>query len=429
MKHTIQNLTIASASLAAATTALATNGDNLIAIGPNARSMGGVGIAIPQDAISAVFANPAAMCFTPGCAYSEVNFAGTMFMPHVKAEIGTPNGVWSAESDEKVYAIPAIGLSMPIDPVTRRWRFGLSAYGVTGLGVDYRGTALDQSRYFDFGPAGKFPLAAGEYTSFQIMKFAPAISYQLTPQLSVGAALHIDYATLDLRHGSSPNYGIGAQLGALYKPAKNLSLGATYITPQPSDFGNVTDFDGNGTLDQLTLEAPQIVGAGVGYSFAEDRLVVGADGKWMNWSGAEGYKQFDWEDQWTVGIGAQFAALPKQLFLRAGYNFGNDPVTPHNGWNGSLATPAPDMVDVQGKMVPRYYYETFRTIGFPAVVEHHLTAGLGYAFSEKFEMNVAYTHAFEKGNTESGVNIAGQPTTVKSRLSEDSVEFGITWRF
>ena len=43
--------------------ALATNGDNLIGIGPTARSMGGVGIAHPQDAIQAVFSNPAAMCF------------------------------------------------------------------------------------------------------------------------------------------------------------------------------------------------------------------------------------------------------------------------------------------------------------------------------------------------------------------------------
>ena len=45
----------------------ATNGDNLIGIGPIARGMGGVGIAAPQDSISAVFANPAAMCFGPYC--------------------------------------------------------------------------------------------------------------------------------------------------------------------------------------------------------------------------------------------------------------------------------------------------------------------------------------------------------------------------
>src|SRR6266705_1671321 len=132
-------------ALAAAATALATNGDDLIAIGPNARALGGTGIATPQDAISAVFANPAAMCFTPGCAYSEVNFAGTLFMPHISGEVDNPAGNFRANSDEKVYAIPAIGLSLPIDPETRRWRFGLSAYGVTGLGVDYRGTVLDQS--------------------------------------------------------------------------------------------------------------------------------------------------------------------------------------------------------------------------------------------------------------------------------------------
>ena len=45
--------------------AMATNGDNLIGVGPISRAMGGVGIAAPQDAISAVFSNPAAMCFGP----------------------------------------------------------------------------------------------------------------------------------------------------------------------------------------------------------------------------------------------------------------------------------------------------------------------------------------------------------------------------
>src|SRR6266511_3315231 len=136
---------------ATVSTALATNGDDLIAIGPNARALGGTGIATPQDAISAVFANPAAMCFTPGCAYSEVNFAGTLFMPHIKGEISDGVSIFRSRSDEKVYAIPAIGLSLPIDSVTRRWRFGLSAYGVTGLGVDYRDTALDRPQHFNFG--------------------------------------------------------------------------------------------------------------------------------------------------------------------------------------------------------------------------------------------------------------------------------------
>ena len=45
----------------------ATNGDNLIGIGPISRAMGGVGVAAPQDAISAIFANPAATCFGNYC--------------------------------------------------------------------------------------------------------------------------------------------------------------------------------------------------------------------------------------------------------------------------------------------------------------------------------------------------------------------------
>ena len=65
--------------------ALATNGDNLIGVGPISRAMGGVGIASPQDAISAVFSNPAAMCFGAFCPSNQVDFAGTGFMPNIHA--------------------------------------------------------------------------------------------------------------------------------------------------------------------------------------------------------------------------------------------------------------------------------------------------------------------------------------------------------
>ena len=77
-------------TLSLSTLVLATNGDNLIGVGPISRAMGGVGIAAPQDAISAVFANPAAMCFGPFCPTGEVDFAGTMFIPDVKAKVSGP---------------------------------------------------------------------------------------------------------------------------------------------------------------------------------------------------------------------------------------------------------------------------------------------------------------------------------------------------
>lgn len=412
----------------ASTTALATNGDMLIGVGPISRAMGGTGIAAPQDAISAVFANPAAMCFTPGCAYSEVNFGGTLFMPSVNAELNlmTPGGPMRAVADSKknVYAVPAIGISVPIDPETRRWRFGLAAYGVSGLGVDYRGTALDQPGFFPPPAAGMpgFPLIQGEFSSLMIMKFAPSVSYQIAPNLSVGLAGHIDYATLDLRNGSSPAYGFGAQLGVLWQPTTRLSLGATYITPQSTDFSNVVNY--MGTSRDLELESPHTLGIGAAYSFLEDRLLVAVEGKWLNWGNATGYSDFDWQDQWVAGVGVQFAAIPKKLFLRAGYNYGSNPLKENNGWSANPNDGQGRMV--QGMFFPDYYYETFRTIGFPAVVEHHLTAGIGYAFSEKFELHLGYLHAFE--NTHSEVSTGGA-ARIDSSLSEDSIELGFTWRF
>ena len=398
--------------------ALATNGDNLIAIGAIARSMGGVGIAAPLDAISAVFSNPAAMCFGPYCPSSEIDFDGTLFMPKVDAKIKRVNETISADSDDKVYAIPAIGLSVPITDKFPFWRFGLAAYGVTGLGVDYRGTSLDQP----YAGYGGYPLIAGEYTQLSIMKFAPAVAFQPNERLSFGLAAHIDYSTLDLRDGSSPGYGIGAQLGMIYKVNDNLSLGLNYITPQNVNHNDVVDFDNDGDPDRLKLESPQQVGFGVAYKFFNYKMLLEADVKWINWNGANGYDDFGWGDQWVFAVGGQYQPIQK-LFLRMGYNYGENPVNVHNGWNGQ--SPAA----VQGKVMPRYYYETFRVIGFPAVVEHHITAGIGYEFSPKFALNLGLMHAFSKTINEQGTDITGQPVGIESTLSENSLDLGLTWRF
>jgi len=400
----------------------ATNGDNIIGVGPIARSMGGVGIASPQDAISAVFANPAAMCFGPYCPSSEFNFAATGFKPDVSAKIKLPGQTIEADSDEKVYPIPAIGISSPITEGVPFWRFGIAAYGVTGLGVDYKGTTLDQPGFYDFGPAGKYPLASGTYTELQIMKFAPSIAFQPFEKLSFGLALHIDYGDLDLQQGGSSGYALGVQGGIIYKATDRLSLGVTYITPQSITHENVTDFDGDGNYDSLKLESPQQAGIGVSYLFPGNWLMMEGDVKWLNWGSANGYEDFDWEDQWVFAVGAQFMPTSK-LSLRLGYNYAKSPVNEHNGFNGMGST------NVQGKRIPNYYYETFRIIGFPAVAEHHVTVGVGYQFTPTFSVNLGYMHAFSNTVTESGTNIAGQPVTLESTLSEDALDFGLTWRF
>jgi long-chain fatty acid transport protein len=427
MERFVRILVVVSVVMVMSPAAYATNGDNLMAIGPIARAMGGVGIAAPQDAISAVFDNPAAMCFSPYCPSSEVNFAGTAFMPHPQASVTSGGRTFSSDSDGKVFPIPAFGLSVPITSGPPFWRFGIAAYGSTGLGVDYRNTKLDQPRFFNFGPQGQFPLVAGEFTELSILKFAPTIAFQPTNNLSFGASFHIDYASLDLRDGSSNGFGAGAQLGMIWKVNDDFTLGLSYVTPQNVDHENVTDFDGDTKLDKLSLQSPQQVGIGAAYQFFDHSLLLELDFKWLNWSNANGYQSFDWEDQYVVAFGVQYKPIPK-VALRAGYNFGNNPVNEHDGFVGALGAPG-SLSRVQGHVLPTYYYETFRIIGFPAIVEHHATCGFGYEFSPRLALNAAYTHAFENSISESGTNLVGQPVKLKSKLSEDSVEVGITWRF
>ena len=111
--------------------------------------------------------------------------------------------------------------------------------------------------------------------------------------------------------------------------------------------------------------------------------------------------------------------------MRAGVNYGNNPVKEHNGFDASSVT------DVQGKSVSTLEYEYLRIIGFPAIAETHLTFGIGYKFSEKFSINIGYMHAFEKKVSETGINfpVAGGPVTLTSRLEEDAIDIGLTWTF
>jgi long-chain fatty acid transport protein len=402
--------------------ALATNGDNLIGVGPVTRSMGGTGIAHPQDAIGAVFSNPAAMCFGEFCPSNEAEFAGTLFMPTVKGQIATQGQVFNAKSEGRVYPIPAMGVSFAF-PELPQWRFGIGAYGISGLGVNYKGTSLDQRGFFPVPPAfgGPFPLAGGVYSDLMIMKFAPTVAYQVNDWLSFGGALNVTYSTLDLQQGNGANYGIGGQLGVIVKPHDKISMGLTYITPQPIQYRNVYDFDGNGSWDNLTLESPQTLGLGIAYEPLYRKLLFEVDVKWLNWSNAKGYSDFGWHDQIVVGVGAQYRPIPK-LALRAGYNYGNNPLTGQH-FNG------PALTKVQGYTIPQYYYQSFRLIGFPAITANHLTLGASYDVTDRFTILFGYVHLFRNRVSSDGTNIFGQSTNISSALYENAIDFGLTWRF
>ena len=380
----------------------ATNGVNMIGIGPNSRALGGTGIAAPQDAVSAVFSNPAAMCISENCAQPQLDVSFTTFMPNVKASspmldhMGRPtNKILSAKSDSDFFMIPAIGFSQPIGD-NGRLRAGFAIYGTSGLGVDYENKDLGYHVPFN-------------YTELQILKIAPSVSYMVTPEFSIGASVHVNYSTLEIGSdmfgvkGDAHDWSAGIQLGATWKVSDCVTLGATYISAQKSTFDDVQPGGKPGsvaTLNDFSLESPQQVGVGIAWVGMKDRLTLFGDIKWINWSDADGYSDFAWDDQWVFAVGAQYELIEDKLMVRAGYNYGKSPVE------------SADMMTDWGGL-----------IGFPAIVEHHMSLGLGYMINENFTANLSWVHAFE--NTVKSDSFSG----LESTMYQDAIDIGLTWRY
>jgi long-chain fatty acid transport protein len=113
-----------------------------------------------------------------------------------------------------------------ITPLTDRLRFGIGAFGISGMGVDYRNSGIS------LNPATPGTGDEGDIsTQLQILKFAPNLAYLVTPDFSIGASAHLLYGSLDLGQGTAHNYAFGGQVGAIYR-LDHVSLGVNYTTPE-----------------------------------------------------------------------------------------------------------------------------------------------------------------------------------------------------
>ncbi len=403
---------LAVALLAAMTlTCHATNGDNLEGVGAISESMGGVGVAAPQDGITALVNNPAGLAALPTAAANDLVIGLTLFKPNVSTTITTPAGEFTGGSDDPVMLIPFLSYTHPLSD---RLTLGIGAYGISGMGVDYRGKGWD----LDGDPGNGYE--ADLFTKLSIAKVSPALAYRLTDSLSAGVALHLNYSTLDLGQGESDDFTFGAIVG-LNQQLGAWRWGLSYTSPQRANFKNLYNFDaflGDKQKDNLKLEQPAIYAAGIAWEPNSDWLLE-FNLKRLTWGDSDGYDDFDWKNQWIYAIGAQYRAT-QDLTLRAGFNYAANPVREHHGWNPAGVT------EVQGKQVPTLGYELLRNVGFPAIVESHLTLGFGYQINPRLTLNAAYTHVFEKTiNSRS----AGDVVTMESRLKERALGVGLSWSF
>jgi long-chain fatty acid transport protein len=387
----------------------ATNGMRMIGLGPVQDSMGGVSVGIPLDAAS-ILTNPAGMSVLPG----RIDFGASYFVPTVKYKATESAGMGGAainhdgatiDSDRGGSPVPAFGL---IVPLSDKIKFGIGAYGVAGMGVDYK-----QNLYSGI-----------TYTSYSQMRFAPGLSYKINDMVSIGAVLNVMYATMEFdaasgfgqsSHMGASSFGYGATLGVLVKPTDMLQIGLAYETKSYfQDF----EFNTGAGKDKIEFNQPQSATLGIGVKPVKD-LLIGFDVQWIRWSETNGQNMpeyttnassamlwnMDWSDQMVYKLGVQYAVHP-MVNLRAGYNYGKMPLSSDRA---------------------------FENIAFPAVSEHHITAGVGLNLTKNLTLNIGgmYSPTAKLTGSNAAYPAAGGQaiSSYETKMSQYSLDMGLAYTF
>jgi len=422
--------------LALAPFTFATNGDNLIGIGPASRGMGGIGTGMPVGPIDSIFRNPAWMPYYNTKKFF-LSFGGILFMPTVKVSsrgaIETNSGIVPVSTNGRVksradtFIVPEVGI---VHKVNEKLAVGIGAFGVSGMGVDFR---------------DKDPALANMHTTFQFMRITPTVAYKINEMVSVGAGLHIAWGSLDVGAvlcadtngnlvpeanqcwnaggGQSQDFGIGFNVGVALNFGDFIYAGFMYQSPVSMKYKNVFDSDGNGEFEDMKLEQPQEVGLGVGVKPLEN-LKVGLDIRWIDWSGTDGYGDFDWEDQWVFAVGLEYKPTDK-LALRVGWNYGKTPIRDRDNLNPNPLTSQNNIPDF-ARPFSDYEVYWFNLVGFPAIAEHHLTLGLNWKVTPNFDIDFSYVYALPSTVT---ATAQGGGAEVSAKMYQHSLGVGLNWSF
>jgi long-chain fatty acid transport protein len=370
--------------IAASAEANATDGYFAHGYGVKAQGMGGVGIALPQDALAAA-ANPAGM----GLIGDRVDLGVTWFRPQRESELVNTaggskffDGTYDANDTEN-FIIPEFGYNRQINS---NLTLGVSVYGNGGMNTDYKnGIPL-------FGSTG----SAG-VDLIQIF-VAPTVTWKLTPTQTIGASLNLAYQRFEAKglqgfasastspsdltnNGHDNSYGAGLHLGWIGQINDVVSLGASY---QSRTYMSKFDKYKGLFAEQGDFDIPSTYGVGIAVK-ATPQLTIAADVERINYSdvasvgnvslsnlgnglGSDNGAGFGWRDVTATKLGASYA-YSDALTVRAGYNHSTQPIR---------------------------QTDTLFNILAPGVIQDHFTLGGTWVLANKSEVSLSYIHAFEE---------------------------------
>jgi len=392
--------------------AFATDGYFASGYGIKQLGQGGAGVAFPQDSLAAA-TNPAGMVFVG----NRFDLGMTFFRPIRSGSItgseAPINGPYDA-SRHKNYFIPELGFN---HLVNSRLSLGVSIFGNGGMNTSY---------------TTPIPLLGTTRAGVDLEQLfvSPTVAYKVTEHQAFGASLNIGWQrfsasglqnfanpqfTIDQNNltnrGYDASYGAGFRLGWIGEFGKFLNLGATF---QSRTYMQKFDKYRGLFAEQGGFDIPANVAGGLALKlnakvtvpFDVERIFYGQVNSIANLDsnqaqlGANNGPGFGWHDITVEKLGVQYKAS-SSLTLRGGYN--------HSG-------------------LPFDSSQTFFNLLAPAVVQHHLTAGLTFALSNGKEINVAYQHAFKR--TLDGVNSIPSEFyggNANLQMYQDSVGLSFGW--
>lgn len=365
-------LALALAALSASP-AQATDGYFLNGIGAKAKGMGGVAIALPQDAMS-LASNPAAATAVE----SRLDVGFEVFVPDRGATISGNgaglNGVHDGNGANP-FVLPELGYVRSINDSVS---IGLTINGNGGMNTQYEANPF--ASFGATGPAGVdlkqifiAPTVAVEPIAGHSLGFSPIVLVQGFRMSGIQpfAAASIDPAHFT-NQGTDWAFGAGFRAGYLGQLTDSVSIGGFYQSRIHADaFSKYAGLFAQGG----GFDVPESYGAGISLA-PVDGVLLGADVKRIEYSqvqsvgnplaplfggtpfGAQGGPGFGWRDITVFKVGGSVALSPA-LTLRAGYGRSDNPV------------PAT---------------ETFLNILAPGVVQDHFSLGATLALGDSMEL-------------------------------------------
>ena len=386
-----KRLIITAVAVAAATTQIfATEGINLIGIGPVQQGTAGAGVASAKDSTWLIL-NPAGLVDIE----PSMDASLQLFAP-VRTINSTASGGAGEQEDDSAFAIPSISGSFGCCQGENGF-VGLGIYGTSGMGVDYN---LGRIGDLSAGPPPTNPQNIGDkMTELSVVKMTATYAYKFDDSgLSIGAGPIFAISRLrtdmlnpntfafesgdwDTAYGAGAIIGVNQRLGAL-------SLGGSYMSET-----FMSGFDEYDSLLGDSLNLPQQLTVGAAYNVL-DNLELVLDYRWTGWKELDTLGDtFGWDNQNIVKAGATWG-VSEALTLRGGISYGNSPIDEDTAFGNAL---------------------------FPAIMETHLACGGSYAW-EKWAAHLAYIHALENEITGTG----GVPTI---SMYQNSLTAGVTYKF